>query len=71
MSYELQKYKDIMEKYYCGDFGKEHLTMTEILDKAGESNLFEKMSVSDLEYLIANSFGATKQMFCLIKSKKV
>lgn len=44
--------------------------MTEISNKAGSPALFEKMSVNDLEDLIANSFGTTKQMFCLIKSKK-
>lgn len=51
MSCELEKYKVLMEKYHRGDLGKENLTMSEILDKVGEPNLLDRMSVSDLQYL--------------------
>lgn len=70
MSCELEKYKVLMEKYHRGDFGKENLTMSEILNKAGESDLLDRMSVSDLQYLTDNSSGITREMFCRIKAEK-
>ena len=59
-----------MEMYHRGEFGDTHLTMYEILDKAGEPDLFDKMSLSDLQYLIENSSGIQKQMFCHLKSQR-
>lgn len=70
MTEYLQKYNDIMKKYRCGEFGDTHLTMHEILHKAGEPDLFDKMSLSDLQYLIENTYGIHKQMFSYLKSKK-
>lgn len=70
MTEYLQKYNDIMKKYRCGEFGDTHLTMHEILHKAGEPDLFDKMSLSDLQYLIENTCGIHKQMFSYLKSKK-
>ena len=59
-----------MEMYHRGKFGDTHLTMYEILDKAGEPDLFDKMSLGDLQYLIENSNGIQKQMFCHLKSQR-
>ena len=70
MSCELEKYKVLMEKYHRGDFGKENLTMSEILNKAGEPDLLDRMSISDLQYLINNSSGVAREMFCRIKAEK-
>ena len=52
MTEYLQKYNDIMKKYYRGEFGDTHLTMRDILYKAEEPDLFDKMSLDDLQYLI-------------------
>lgn len=70
MSEYLQKYNDIMKKYYRGEFGGIHLTMRDILYKAEEPDLFDKMSLDDLQYLIENTSGIHKQMFSYLKSKK-
>ena len=70
MSEYLQKYNDIMKKYRYGEFGDKHLTMYEILYRAEEPNLFDKMSLDDLQYLIENTSGIYKQMFSYLKSKK-
>ena len=70
MTEYLQKYNEIMETYHRGEFGDTHLTMHEILHKAGELDLFDKMSLSDLQYLIENTCGIKKQMFCHLKSQK-
>lgn len=70
MSEYLQKYNDIMKKYRCGEFGNTHLTIRDILYKAKESDLFDKMSLDDLQYLIENTSGIHKQMFSYLKSKK-
>ena len=70
MTEYLQKYNEIMETYHRGEFGETHLTMHEILHKAGEPDLFDKMSLDDLQYLIENTSGIHKQMFSYLKSKK-
>ena len=70
MSEYLQKYNDIMEMYRRGKFGDTHLTMHEILHRAEEPDLFDKMSLDDLQYLIENTSGIHKQMFSYLKSKK-
>ena len=70
MSEYLQKYNDIMKKYHCGEFGDTHLTMRDILYRAEELDLFDKMSLDDLQYLIENTSGIHKQMFSYLKSKK-
>lgn len=70
MTEYLQKYNEIMETYHRGEFGDTHLTMHEILHKAEEPDLFDKMSLDDLQYLIENTSGIYKQMFNYLKSKK-
>ena len=70
MTEYLQKYNEIMETYHRGEFGDTHLTMHEILHKAEEPDLFDKMSLDDLQYLIENTSGIHKQMFSYLKSKK-
>lgn len=67
----LNKYNDIMTKYKNGEFGNDNLTMHEILERAGEADLFEKMNLSEIEVLINQSTGLAKNMFCIIKSRKV
>ena len=71
MSEYLQKYNDIMKKYHGGEFGDTHLTIRDILYRAEEPDLFDKMSLGDLQYLIENTCGIHKQMFSHLKSKKV
>lgn len=70
MSEYLQKYNEIMETYHRGEFGDTHLTMREILYRAEEPDLFDKISLDDLQYLIENTSGIHKQMFSYLKSKK-
>ena len=70
MTEYLQKYNDIMKKYRRGEFGDTHLTMRDILYRAEEPDLFDKMSLDDLQYLIENTSGIHKQMFSYLKSKK-
>ena len=70
MSEYLQKYNDIMKKYHYGKFSETQKTMRDILYRAEEPNLFDKMSLDDLQYLIENTSGIHKQMFNYLKSKK-
>ena len=71
MTESLKKYYDIMEMYKCGKFGEDHLAMRDILSKAGEPDLFEKMTLAELQYLIDHSSGMTKQMFLLYKKSRI
>lgn len=67
----LEKYNDIMLRYRNGDFCSENLTMGKILEIAGEPDLFEKMDLSEIQFLIDASTGFTKSMFCTIKEQKI
>ena len=65
------KYYEIMKNYRNGIYGNNHLTMHEILEKAGVPNLFNEMSLEEIEYLIKTSTsGMTKMMFIAIKKQK-
>lgn len=65
------KYYEIMKNYRNGIYGNNHLTMHEILEKAGVPNLFAEMSIDDIDYLIkASTTGMTKMMFIAIKNQK-
>ena len=49
MSEYLQKYNDIMKKYYRGEFGGTHLTMHDILYRAEEPDLFDNQQIDEEE----------------------
>ena len=57
----VEKYYDIMNRYKSGEFGNtENLTMHEIFERAGEPDLFNKMTKSQLELLRNISTGKTR-----------
>lgn len=66
----ITRYYRILSNYRKGLYGKEHLTMHEILNRAGEPNLFNMMSLDEIDYLLETSTGQTRNMFALIKNKK-
>ena len=66
----IKKYYSIMARYRKGEFGNNHLTVYDILEKAGELDLFDKMSQSEIQFLIDKSSGITKLMFIEIKKSK-
>lgn len=70
LSPNLEKYYKIITKYKNGDFSDEHLSLAEILDTAGESDLLNQMSISEIQYLIDNSSGITKMIFSEVKKQK-
>jgi len=65
----LKKYYHIMDMYKKGEFGTEHLSLAEILEKAGEPDLIDRMNQSEIQHLIDNSTGLKKHMFIELKSK--
>lgn len=67
----VQKYLDIMEEYRSGKFGEEHLTLHEILTRAGEPNLLDQISLEELDILINNSFGIIKNIFVTKKNELI
>lgn len=60
-----------MEMYRHGQFGKHHLTLNDILVKAQAQDLIEKMTATEIEYLVNHSSGMLKQMFGYIKKQKM
>lgn len=67
----LQRYIDAMNRYRSGEFGEANLTLSEIFIRAEESNLLEKMSLSEIQQLLERSSGISKQVFLLAKKKKL
>lgn len=67
----LEKYNEIMSNYRNGNYGDDCLTMSQILEKSGESDLFEKMNLIEIQKLIDDSSGITRSMFCLVKQEKI
>ena len=66
----LKKYYEIMSKYYQGEFGDKDLTVSEILERAECPNLFDDMSLEEIQILIGKSTGFTRMVFSKIKTKK-
>lgn len=67
----LIKYREIIKKYQNGEYGCEHLSLYEILLRAGEPNLLRQMSLEELDELINNSFGMNKTLFISIKNELI
>lgn len=65
-----EKFCEIMKKYHSGEFGTEHLSMEEILQRAGESNLFEEMTIEEIQDLVEKSSGLQKRILLLLKQRK-
>lgn len=70
LSLNLEKYYNIITRYQNGEFGSSELSLAEILDAAGERDLLNQMSISEIEYLIDNCSGITKMMFLELKKTK-
>ena len=71
MSEQLDKYNRIMNEYRSGELGDTNLPMKSILENIGEEEIFNEMSIEDIDFLINNSTGMIKYMFLLIKNKKM
>ena len=71
MSDALICYQNIMKKYREGAYGEEHLTLSEILKRAGKPDLFDEMSIEDVQYLLDNSSGFLRSFFNSLKMRKL
>ena len=47
MTETMKKWNDIMANYRNGAYGEEHLTIAQILERAGEPNLVDDMDIDD------------------------
>lgn len=64
------KYNEIMKKYRSGELGDGHLTLRDILSRFNETDILDKMSLSEIHMLTNNSSGLLKQMFATSESNK-
>lgn len=67
----LKRYNAIINRYRSGEFGNTQLTLYDILSKAGESDILNKMSLSEIQALADNSSGFLKRMFSISAHKKI
>ena len=71
MSEYLVRFEKIMENYYNGIYGNEHLSVQTILRMADADNLLDKLSVEDLEYLIDKTSDVKmRQMYLNLMEKR-
>jgi hypothetical protein len=60
----LKTYYAIMNNYRAGGYGEDDLYYAEIFERAGEPDLFKRMSVEDIEYLLNDAkCGLLRTMF--------
>ena len=71
MEDHLARYHDIMRDYRSGRFGSEHLTLRNILEKAGEPDLLNKMTPDEIQSLLDSATGMTRLLFSQLKAKKL
>lgn len=67
-----KKYNEIMGKYSKGEFGTGAMSLGEILEKAGERNLFDLATLEELEDFKSKAVGNFSKMAwgCAIKQWK-
>lgn len=71
MSEYLVRFEKVMEDYYNGIYGNEHLSVQTILRMADADNLLDKLSVEDLEYLIDKTSDVKmRQMYLNLREKR-
>ena len=64
MTDKVIKWNRIMDDYYEGVYGEDHLTFAQILEKAGEPNLIKEMNFEELTELI-NSLSSGPMKACI------
>lgn len=71
MSEYLVRFEKIMDDYYNGIYGNEHLSVQTILKMYDADNLLDKLSVEDLEYLIDKTSDVKmRQMYLNLMEKR-
>lgn len=72
MSEYLVRFEKIMEDYYNGIYGNEHLSVQTILRMADADNLLEKLTKEDLEYLLDKTSDIKlKQLYGKLLEKRL
>lgn len=66
----LMKYNNAIAQYRSGEFGSEALSLQQVLSRAGDPNLLDKMCLSELYVLYNDSYGISKHMFSLLLDQK-
>lgn len=67
---KIKEYKEIMKRYRDGEFGKDNLSVFEILERTGKPNLLNDMSISELEELLNSSTGVIRELFLKLIQEK-
>ena len=71
MSEYLVRFEKIMEDYYNGIYGNEHLSVQTILQMYDADNLLDKLTKEDLEYLLDKTSDIKlKQLYGKLLEKK-
>ena len=71
LSVNILKYNEIMKRYRNGEFGDNHLTLREILNASGETDLLNNMTAEELEYLALQSSGMLRLFFTKLQKERL
>jgi len=63
------KYREIMQRYRNGEYGKDHLSLYEILEKAGEQNLLKQLTLREVLELIKHPSRTPAGTLILVEDK--
>ena len=66
----LSEYNNVMARYRAGEFGDGSLSLYDILKRANNPGLIEKMDLSEIQHLLDSSSGITKRVFSLIMQRE-
>ncbi len=70
LSENVKQYYSILRRYRHGEFGEDYLTLYEILVKANDETLLERLTKEEVDYLIEHSSGFVRLMFSDLKEKR-
>lgn len=65
----LKKYNDIISKYRNGEFGRENLSLHDILERANAPELIDNMDLSEIQSLLDSSSGIAKKIFYMLREE--
>lgn len=65
----LTKYNDIISRYRNGEFGRENLSLHDILERANAPELIDNMDLSEIQSLLDSSSGIAKKIFYMMRQE--
>ena len=66
----LKEYNNAIARYRAGEFGHNNISLHDIMVHAGDPELMNKLSISELNCLLTSASGVTKNLFARLAQKE-